>query len=256
MAGTSTPGSRAAWKTHCAPPPVRSRIAATGSSTDASTGVRGAAAARQLQPPRVEIDRDDGVGARDAAQRGGELADHALAQDGDRLVDLQLGAADAEQRPRRRARRRWARSSLSSAASCSMGCKRRAQLGQPRLTGEPVAAVVAERQHAVVHAALIHPAAASQDGADQGVAQRPALAARREHGALLGAGAHLAPRDPDQYLTGARLRDLERLDLDVAGDGHQAASLHQPNSRLGRLQRTGPAASLPGSRRRAGTPRR
>ena len=61
-------------------------------------GVRGAAAARQLQPACVEVDGDDGVRARDPAQRGGELADHTLAQDGDRLVDLQLGAADAEQR--------------------------------------------------------------------------------------------------------------------------------------------------------------
>ena len=228
-------------------------------------GVRGTAAASQLQPLRVEIDGDDRVGARNAAQGGGELADHALSEDGDRFVYLQLGAPDSEQRHVAE----HCEGGLLVAERRRVvldGLHRCAQLGQPLLPGEPVAAVVAERQHPVVHAVGIHPGAACLHGADHRIACRPALAVRCEQGVLFGSGAHLAPRDAHQHLAGTRLRDLERVDLDVAGDDHQTASFHRAiisqASATDAIRRTGgwggasargPAASRPDSRPPGGT---
>ena len=53
---------------------------------------------RQIEPFVVQVDRDDGVCARDARESGDELSDDSLPEYRNRLVGLQLGAPDAVER--------------------------------------------------------------------------------------------------------------------------------------------------------------
>ena len=50
---------------------------------------------RQRQTLLVQVDCDDGVGTGDPAKGGDELADHALPENGNGLVNLYLGAPDS-----------------------------------------------------------------------------------------------------------------------------------------------------------------
>ena len=255
MAGTSTAGSRAAWNTHCAPPPVRSRMAATGSSADASmvwvaplpraSSRRRASRSTAMIGWAPEI-RHSAVVSWPTTPWPKTATDSSICSSARRMPSSATSPSTAK----------VACSSLSSEASCSMDCTDERSSDSPDcavsqwLPWLPNASTRSSTRNAstpgpqacTVPTSVYPRGRRSPRAASRAVFSLPALTWLRETRTSTWPGPGSGTSNDSVSTWPATATRRRPCISRTAGWGGSSAP--------------GPAASLPGSRRTAGTPRR